>query len=122
MLEEHKCFQIFGVIRRDALERTGLIGRYAHGDGVLLAHLALLGRFVEIPEYLFLPRRHPEHSMRMIGDYWSYAAWFDPAHGRKLIFPHCADVRRVSPRRDAGAAAGSRPRRDAGRALGRVLR
>jgi glycosyltransferase involved in cell wall biosynthesis len=88
MLTEHKCFQIFGVIRRDALERTRLIGLHAHGDGVLLAHLALLGRFVEIPEFLFLPRRHPGHSSRMIGDYWSYAAWFDPANGRKRIFPH----------------------------------
>lgn len=88
MLTEHKCFQIFGVIRRDALEQTRLIGLHAHGDGVLLAHLALLGRFVEIPEFLFLPRRHPEHSSRMIGDYWSYAAWFDPAYGRKRIFPH----------------------------------
>jgi glycosyltransferase involved in cell wall biosynthesis len=88
MLTEHKCFQIFGVIRRDALEQTRLIGLHAHGDGVLLAHLALLGRFVEVPEFLFLPRRHPGHSSRMIGDYWSYAAWFDPANGRKRIFPH----------------------------------
>jgi glycosyltransferase involved in cell wall biosynthesis len=88
MLAEHKCFQIFGVIRRNALERTRLIGLHAHGDGVLLAHLALLGRFVEIPEFLFLSRRHPGHSSRMIGDYWSYAAWFDPANGRKRIFPH----------------------------------
>jgi glycosyltransferase involved in cell wall biosynthesis len=88
MLTEHKCFQIFGVIRRDALEQTRLIGLHAHGDGVLLAHLALLGRFVELPEFLFLSRRHPGHSSRMIGDYWSYAAWFDPANGRKRIFPH----------------------------------
>jgi glycosyltransferase involved in cell wall biosynthesis len=88
MLTEHKCFQIFGVIRRDALEQTRLIGLHAHGDGVLLAHLALLGRFVEIPEILFLSRRHPGHSSRMIGDYWSYAAWFDPANGNKRIFPH----------------------------------
>jgi glycosyltransferase involved in cell wall biosynthesis len=88
MLTEHKCFQIFGVIRRDALEQTRLIGLHAHGDGVLLAHLALLGSFVEIPEFLFLPRRHPGHSSRMIGDYWSYAAWFYPPHGRKRTFPH----------------------------------
>ena len=89
MLEEHKCFQVFGVIRRSALEQTDLIGLYAHGDGILLARLALLGRFVEIPEFLFLPRRHAGHSSQMIGDYWSYAAWFNPAYGRKRIFPHC---------------------------------
>jgi glycosyltransferase involved in cell wall biosynthesis len=89
MLEEHKCFQVFGVIRRSALEKTDLIGLYAHGDGILLARLALLGRVIELPEYLFLPRRHADHSSRMIGDYWSYATWFNPDLAHKRTFPHC---------------------------------
>ena len=88
MLEEHKCFQVYGLVRRSALEQTDLIGIYAHGDGVLLARLALLGRFVEIPEFLFMSRQHDEQSSRMIGDYWSYAVWFEPGFRRKLIFPH----------------------------------
>lgn len=88
VLEYHRCFEVFGVIRRDALEQTGLIGSYAHGDGVLLAHLALLGRFVQIPEFLFFPRRHEEQSSTMVGDYWNYAKWFNPALSGKRTFPH----------------------------------
>jgi glycosyltransferase involved in cell wall biosynthesis len=89
MLEYHKCFQVFGVIRRDALHKTDLIGAYAHGDGVLLARLGLLGRFAEIPDYLFYPRRHPDQSISMVGDYWSYVEWFRPELAGKRTFPHC---------------------------------
>jgi glycosyltransferase involved in cell wall biosynthesis len=89
MLEYHKCFQVFGVIRRDALQKTDLIGAYAHGDGVLLARLGLLGRFAEIPDYLFFPRRHPDQSTSMVGDYWSYAEWFRPELRGRRTFPHC---------------------------------
>ena len=89
MLEYHRCFQVFGVIRREALRRTDLIGAYAHGDGVLLARLALLGRFAEIPDYLFFPRRHADQSTSMVGDYWSYAEWFRPELRGKRTFPHC---------------------------------
>jgi glycosyltransferase involved in cell wall biosynthesis len=88
LLTYHKCFQIFGVIRRDALEQTNLIGLHAHGDGVLLVHLALLGRFAEIPDFHFFPRQHETQSSSMIGDYWSYARWFDPTLAGKKIFPH----------------------------------
>jgi glycosyltransferase involved in cell wall biosynthesis len=87
-LEEHKCQEIFGVMRREALEQTRLIGLHAHGDGVLLAHLAMLGRFIDIPEWMHYAREHPEQSMRMIGNYWSYAQWFNPALSGKLTFPH----------------------------------
>jgi len=88
LLEYHRCFESFGVIRRDALEQTRLIGSHAHGDGVLLAHLALLGRFVEIPEFLFFPRKHGEQSSTMVGDYWSYAKWFNPELNGKRTYPH----------------------------------
>jgi glycosyltransferase involved in cell wall biosynthesis len=83
----HKCYEIFGLIRRAALERTPLIGTYAHGDGVLLLQLAMQGPFVEVPERLFHPRTHETQSMSMVGDYWSYAEWFDPAHRNRLTFP-----------------------------------
>jgi glycosyltransferase involved in cell wall biosynthesis len=88
LLRGHKCFEVFGVIRRSALQETGLIGTYAHGDGVLLAQLALRGRFQEIPEFLFFPRRHSDQSMAMLGDYAAFAVWFNPDLSRKLVFPH----------------------------------
>jgi len=91
MLRGHKCYEVFGVIRLAELRKTRLIGSYKHGDGVLLSHLALLGRFAEIPEPLFLSRRHEGQSMYVYGitndsakqDSEAYARWFDAANVRK---------------------------------------
>jgi glycosyltransferase involved in cell wall biosynthesis len=97
LLKGHKCFEVFGLIRRDALLKTHLIGAYAHGDGVLLSHLSLLGRFVEIPEYLFFARHHPDQSMAIMKkkagsptheEYCQYAIWFNPNLKDKLLFPY----------------------------------
>jgi len=95
LLRDSRCFEIFGMIRASALRKTQLIGNYAHGDGVLLVRLGLLGRIHEIPEYLFFPRKHPEQSMNLFGcytnrmpDYHLYTIWFDPAKKGKIIFPH----------------------------------
>jgi glycosyltransferase involved in cell wall biosynthesis len=49
---------MFGVIRRDALRQTGLLPNFAGSDRVMLAELALLGRFRAVPERLFLKRFH----------------------------------------------------------------
>lgn len=87
LLQGHKCFEVFGLIRREALARTPLIGGYARGDGVLLIQLALQGPFVEVPEFLFFPRRHGSQSMTMVGDARRYAEWFDPKHRNRLTFP-----------------------------------
>jgi glycosyltransferase involved in cell wall biosynthesis len=89
LLSIHRCFEIFGLIRRKALLETRLMEPFAHGDGILLAHLALRGTFAEIPEELFLARRHPEQSMeRFKQDYLRYAAWFDPRHEGRRLFPY----------------------------------
>jgi glycosyltransferase involved in cell wall biosynthesis len=47
-----------GVIRREALLRTSLYRNYSGADKVLLAELALQGRFYEIGEELFAKRMH----------------------------------------------------------------
>ncbi len=49
---------ILGVIRTDALRRTRLLPRYAGGDDRLIAELSLLGKFVEVPERLYVRRIH----------------------------------------------------------------
>lgn len=94
LMEYHLCFDVFGLIRSDALRQTPVMGNYAHGDGILLSRLALLGRFHEIPEFLFLSRKHGQQSMNVYGvyrpgenDYHQYAVWFDPAKNGRLIFP-----------------------------------
>ncbi len=52
------CTAIFGVIRADALARTHLHGSYYEADRVLLAELALLGRFVQLDAPLTIKRCH----------------------------------------------------------------
>jgi glycosyltransferase involved in cell wall biosynthesis len=49
----------YGVIRLDALRRTGLQGSHHHADHTLIAELALLGRFYHVPDWLYFRRVHP---------------------------------------------------------------
>lgn len=50
-----------GLIRTSALRRTHLDRLYPHGDRVLMAELALLGKFVMLEEPLLMRRASPEH-------------------------------------------------------------
>jgi glycosyltransferase involved in cell wall biosynthesis len=106
LLSHHLCYPIFGLIRANVLEKTSLMGSYGHADGVLLASIALQGRFYEIPKPLFFARNHPQQSMSRffpeylslatgdstsvtkLPDYYAYAVWFDPANRGRAIFPH----------------------------------
>lgn len=71
------CYETFGVARRDALERTRLIGPYTSSDRTLLLELALQGRFHEVDEVLFLHRQHPGRSVHLSPGQ-SRLRWFDP--------------------------------------------
>lgn len=62
----HRACEIFGLMRASALRETPLQGSYARGDSVLLVRLALLGRFVEIGQRLFLSRSHSSQSMQTL--------------------------------------------------------
>ena len=96
------CYQIFGVMRMSALRQIPPQGSYVNADGVLLARMALLGRFHEIPEYLFISRRHSAQSaatlpvrlkqprrFRLTNRYSTLPCpeWWDPAKTRALTFP-----------------------------------
>jgi len=59
MHEPFWATSLFGVIRADAMSRTGLMPRNAAGDHVLLAELSLHGRFCEIAGEGFFNRDHP---------------------------------------------------------------
>ncbi len=62
----HGAFEIYGVMRSEALRSVGPQGSYPRADSVLLARLSLLGRFCEIPEVLFFSREHENRSVREI--------------------------------------------------------
>ena len=69
---------VFGLIRSSALQRTRLIGAYISSDRVLLAELALMGKFVQIPDYLLAQRVHGGMSTQANRSDAELAAWFDP--------------------------------------------
>ncbi|MGQ4647524.1 glycosyltransferase [Lyngbya aestuarii] len=88
LLYENDCFQIFGLIRSSLLRKTQLIESYGHGDGVLLARLGLMGKFHEIPEYLFFNREHSQMSMQIAhSTYEAYTSWFDATRKGKIGLP-----------------------------------
>lgn len=84
----HWCFQIFGLIRADALRKTPCMGSYLSADRVLLAWLSLLGRFYEIPDYLFVSKRYPQQSGTMMQRPLAYMAWYNPRNRNRVTLPH----------------------------------
>lgn len=60
------CVDYFSLIRREALVGTGLHGNYGGSDRVLIAELALRGRWVRIDEPLFINRDFPERFSRTV--------------------------------------------------------
>lgn len=82
----HWCFDVFGLIKSDALRKTSLIKAYPGSDRALLAELSLLGRFYQIPEYLFFNRNHPERSINAIPIHLR-AGWFDTSKQGQIALP-----------------------------------
>ena len=101
-------YTIFGLIRRGALEQVLPQGSYASADRVLLGRLLLRGRFLRLPEPLFLSRDHPGRSMRTAavrghhgrsrvadalgGGPLPGSDWWDPARRGQLHFPEWNEV------------------------------
>jgi glycosyltransferase involved in cell wall biosynthesis len=85
---DHICEPDFGLTRIDTLKRTRLHGNYADSDRVLLAELALYGRFYQVPELLFFRRAHPLQSTAIAPDRRSRTVLFNPEKKGRLLFPH----------------------------------
>ena len=96
------CYPIFGVMRMSALRQLPPQGSYVNADGVLLARMSLLGRFHEIPEYLFISRHHSGQSIRTLPARVKQPRrfrltnrhpalpcpeWWDPTKTRAITFP-----------------------------------
>lgn len=92
---KHRCYEVFGLIRKEVLDKTPLIGSYAGSDRALLSRLSLMGRFEIVPEPLFLAREHAQQSIAMLRQprfkllrMHDYAVWFDPNNKGKVLFPN----------------------------------
>jgi glycosyltransferase involved in cell wall biosynthesis len=106
VLFDHRCEPICGVMRVDVLRHTRLHLPYADSDRVLLAELALRGRFVQLPEPLFHRRVHDQQVTSRFTDRWQRSLIFDPAQAGKMSCPVlreardlCSAIRRAPLRR-----------------------
>ncbi|MEL6283892.1 MAG: glycosyltransferase [Pseudomonadota bacterium] len=71
------CNPIFGMIRTASLRETRLIQDFLSSDRLLLAHFALLGKFIELPEPLFKRRVHAGISTMADRRLKARRAWFN---------------------------------------------
>lgn len=96
------CTAALGVIRAEVLRRTHMHGRFYGGDYVLLAELALLGRFLQDDEPLYLKRVHGGISVHLSSR--DRARMVDPSRPPglpgltlRLAFLKALSVTRLSP-------------------------
>ena len=108
LLVNHNCYQIFGVMRISTLHQIPPHGIYMSADRVLLARMSLRGRFYEVPEYLFISRRHRQQSSRTrpvrltqprfrLTNRQAQLSnppleWWDPAKTRTVSFPEFREL------------------------------
>jgi glycosyltransferase involved in cell wall biosynthesis len=81
---------LYGLIRRDVLEQTGLMGAYNGSDQVLLLEIALRGCLKQIDRELFLRREH--NAAATLREGWTLRAlakFVNPNDGRRFVFPYC---------------------------------
>lgn len=77
----HQAEDFFGLYRREALLGTALVGSYSGSDRVLLAEVAMRGRWVRLSQPLFLHREHPRRATRavLLVDRRKANLWLDAA-------------------------------------------
>ena len=86
--EDRWCFALFAVMRSDVLRSTALLQGLVGADRVLLAELALRGRFAILPEPLFSNRDHAGRAVRRFPAHHRRAAHEVPALAGRRLLPH----------------------------------
>jgi len=111
----------YGLMRRDVMESTRLHIAHPGSDRILLAELALHGRFVQIPEYLFKRRFHADRSISTHPSLKERYQWVRPALKGKRVFPHWAYVAAYS-KAIARSPLGLRDKADCGVVILKLIR
>ena len=76
---------LYGLMRREQLARTALLGNYIASDLNLIAELTLYGKFQELPETLFSRRMHPQASSWDRADQETQREFWDPSKPRFFL-------------------------------------
>lgn len=86
LIDSLRCYEVFGLIRAEAMRRTGLHRPYNGAEKVFLAELALLGRFAELDEVLFYSRWHRERFSANVSA-TAQARHMDPTAVSRFVWP-----------------------------------
>jgi len=78
----------YGVTRADTMRQTPLFVIHPGHDRILLAEMALRGRILRIPEFLYMRREHPRRSVQAYPTLRERYAWLSTKRARKRVFPH----------------------------------
>jgi hypothetical protein len=100
IFKNNSFFLFFGLLRPEILKQTPLMGATVSADVILVARLALLGRFHILPEQLFMFRNHADQATQIaLSDITQYTGWFDASKKGKITFPrwrvfyeHCVSI------------------------------
>jgi glycosyltransferase involved in cell wall biosynthesis len=63
LVERPACLETYGVMRRDVMLETRMIGPFSSSDGVFLLEMMLRGQFRSVDEVAFFCRKHPDRSL-----------------------------------------------------------
>jgi glycosyltransferase involved in cell wall biosynthesis len=85
----------YGVMRLSALRSVCLQKDYVASDRPLMAELALLGRFHEVPDPLFVKRFHPKNTYV---DWRTRLAWFRPDADGEVSLPWWSQLADIASR------------------------
>lgn len=88
LMRGHQCYEVFGVFRLAALTAAAPLGSHFGADAVLLARLGLMGRFIEIPRFLFQRRAHDATSETLRANLRQYATWWSTEKSNGVGFPY----------------------------------
>ncbi|MEU4197370.1 glycosyltransferase family 2 protein [Kribbella sp. NPDC026611] len=77
----------YGVIRADVLRKVKPHGSFYHADQVFMAELALHGRFLQVPEWLYFRRHHEGRALQANPTISSWSRNLDPKRSNKLVHP-----------------------------------
>lgn len=78
----------YGVARTSAVRQTPLFVIHPGHDRIFLAELALRGRIVRVPEYLYLRREHDRRSVNAYPSLRDRYVWLSPAQAGKRRYPY----------------------------------
>ncbi|MGI9417589.1 MAG: glycosyltransferase family 2 protein [Geminicoccaceae bacterium] len=82
-LKTLRCIEVFGLMRRDALAETELLGPHIAHDRTLLNEMALKGRFLGVPEPLFFNQDHEARFTRTFHGADAQLDWYQPGQSAK---------------------------------------